>query len=136
MTTPNLELLVQRIAGRDEEAFVDLYDATAPHLFGLAIRLLREPDLAMDVATSCYGEVWRTAPGFDPVRQSARDWMTAILRTLAASYVRLDASPARAACVHGPTRRRAAPRPDVSDAPSGSRRDGPSRCAARRRRSR
>ncbi len=136
MSIPDLDLLVLRTAASDHEAFTDLYDATAPRLFGLALELLREQALSMDVAASTYAEIWRTSRDFDPVRQGALDWMTAILHAVAATFVGLDAIPARAVCAHGPTRRRAAPRSAVSGGPCGSTRGTPSRCAARSRRSR
>ncbi len=104
MTTAALEQLVRRSGTRDRKAFAELYDATAPRLFGLALRLLPEPSDAMDVVTSSYVDIWREARHFDPARGSALAWMTAALHTRAVARLRQEGGAAGSGRAAAPVR--------------------------------
>ena len=58
-----------RETGRgDEDAFAGLYDATRSRVFGLTLRILRDPKAAEEAALDAYWAVWRRAPDYDPSR--------------------------------------------------------------------
>ena len=55
-----------KLSGRgDEAAFARLYDATTARAYGLAVRVVRDPSQAEEVAQEAFLEIWRTASRFD-----------------------------------------------------------------------
>src|SRR5262245_12766372 len=78
--TQSREALVQACASGDQTALHDLYTATAPKLFGLALRILWRRDLAEEILQDCFVSVWRSAHTFDPGRGTAMAWLARIVR--------------------------------------------------------
>lgn len=76
------EVLLARVAAGDRLAFRALYDATAPRLHAIALRLARRPDIAADALQEAFLRVWRKAGHFDPARGQALAWMATIVRNL------------------------------------------------------
>lgn len=64
----------------DRKAFSQLYEATGPHLFGLALRILKKRDLAEEALQDSFLKIWNRAADFDPGRGRAFSWMAAIVR--------------------------------------------------------
>jgi RNA polymerase sigma-70 factor (ECF subfamily) len=78
-----------RHSGRgDEAAFAQLYDATSARAFGLAVRVVRDPAQAEEVAQEAFLEIWRTAARFDVARGSAVSWILTIVHRKAVDRVR------------------------------------------------
>ncbi len=78
-----------RLSSRgDEQAFARLYDATASRVFGLAVRVVRDPAQAEEVAQEAFLEIWRTASRFDPDRGSPLGWLLTITHRKAVDRVR------------------------------------------------
>jgi RNA polymerase sigma-70 factor (ECF subfamily) len=78
-----------KLSGRgDESAFARLYDATAARVFGLAVRVVRDPAQAEEVVQESYLEIWRTSGRFDPDRGSALAWLLTIVHRRAVDRVR------------------------------------------------
>lgn len=78
-----------KLAGRgDEAAFAQLYDATAARAYGLAVRIVRDPSQAEEVAQEAFLEIWRTASRFDVTRGSAVSWVLTIVHRRAVDRVR------------------------------------------------
>ena len=78
-----------KLSGRgDEAAFAKLYDATAARAFGLAVRVIRDPSQAEEVAQEAFLEIWRTASRFDVTRGSAVSWVLTIVHRKAVDRVR------------------------------------------------
>lgn len=84
----DLASLVQQTAGGDQEAFTAVYDATAGRAFGLALRVLRNPALAEEVAQEAYLQVWMHSARYNPARGSAISWILMIVHRRAVSRVR------------------------------------------------
>lgn len=80
--------LLGRAAGGDGPAFRSLYDATAPKLFGVILRILHERGEAEDVLQEVYTTVWRKAAEFDASRASPITWMATIARNRAIDRLR------------------------------------------------
>lgn len=74
------EALLQACAGGDQAALHSLYSVTSPQLFGLAVGILRNRDLAEDVVQDSFVQVWRHARSFDPARGTAMAWLARIVR--------------------------------------------------------
>jgi RNA polymerase sigma-70 factor (ECF subfamily) len=54
--------LVERARAGDQEAFADLVHQTSDTLFGIARRILRDPELAEDVLQTALVTIWRKLP--------------------------------------------------------------------------
>ncbi len=80
--------LLARSARGDESAFAELYDATAPRLYGLVLRVVRDPAQAEEVTQECYLDAWRHAARFDRTRGSARGWLMTLAHRKAVDRVR------------------------------------------------
>jgi RNA polymerase sigma-70 factor (ECF subfamily) len=81
---------LRRVARGDEAAFGTLYDLVARRVYGLALRVLRDPAYAEEVAQEVLVEVWRTAGRYDPARGSATAWIFTIAHRRAVDRVRSE----------------------------------------------
>ncbi len=72
----------------DEAAFAQLYDATSARAYGLAVRVVRDPSQAEEVAQEAFLEIWRTASRFDPQKGSAVSWILTLVHRKAVDRVR------------------------------------------------
>lgn len=91
------EALLTGLATGDPElavAFVRRFQRT---VFGVALAVLGDPQLAEDVAQQTFERAWRHAQVYDPRRGSVRSWLTVIAHNLA-----IDAVRARRASPVGP----------------------------------
>jgi len=83
-----LEQLLGRTALGERSAFQELYRATAPKLFGVALRILRRDDWAEEVLQECYVSVWRHAAEYRPDLAAPMTWMTSIVRNRCLDWLR------------------------------------------------
>lgn len=89
MPPPNqLELLLKGVAGGDEAAFAELYQATSSKLFAVALRILRSREAAEEVLQEVYFRVWERARDYDPAIAAPLTWLGAIVRNRALDEVR------------------------------------------------
>ena len=84
----DLAELLRRSGRGDEGAFAVLYDATAARVFGLAVRVVRDPAQAEEVTQEAFLDIWRTAGRYDPDRGSALSWLLTITHRKAVDRVR------------------------------------------------
>lgn len=84
----DVEQCLVRAAAGDERAFAELYDATAPRVFGLVLRILVDRAQAEEVTQEIYLEAWRGAARFDPNRGAAISWLLQIAHARAVDRVR------------------------------------------------
>lgn len=75
-----LSALLRRCAERDPLALRALYDAMAPTMLGVALRLLRNRPHAEETLQDAFLQIWRNADRFDTARGSPKAWMIGILR--------------------------------------------------------
>jgi RNA polymerase sigma-70 factor, ECF subfamily len=78
-----LDDLIQACGHGDRSAFEKLYQATSSKLFGGALRLLRDHNLAQDALQEGYIKIWRNADKFDPSKGAAMSWLSIIVRRAA-----------------------------------------------------
>jgi RNA polymerase sigma-70 factor, ECF subfamily len=84
----SLEDLLRRSADGDQRSFADLYDRTAPRLFGLVKRLLRDHAQSEEVTQEVYLEIWQTASRYDPGKGGAIAWMLTMAHRRAVDRIR------------------------------------------------
>src|SRR4051794_18712109 len=58
-------------------------------VFGLALTMLRDPELADEVAQETFVRAWRHASSYDPRRGRVPAWLLTIARNLAIDRVRM-----------------------------------------------
>lgn len=77
-----------QIALRDEQAFVSLYNATAPHLLGVAFKMMRRRERAEEVLQEAYVNVWHNAGRYAQTEASPMSWLISIVRNKALDHLR------------------------------------------------
>ncbi len=87
--------LIARTGNGEEEAFAALYDATAPAVHGLVLRILNDRPAAEEVTADVYLQVWRQAVRYDATRGTALAWLLMLARSRAVDRLRAHAARAR-----------------------------------------
>ncbi len=72
--------LLARTAMKDQQAFAELYRIAAPHLFAVALRILREAAAAEEVLQESFVNVWHHAASYVASRSQPLTWLTSIVR--------------------------------------------------------
>ena len=83
-----LDQLLAGVASGDEAAFAELYQATSAKLLGVALRILRNREVAEEVVQEAYFKVWERAGDYKPEIASPVTWMAAIVRNRALDEAR------------------------------------------------
>lgn len=89
-STPSMEDLLQAAGRGSATAFEAIYTSTIGTVYRLALRVVRDPGMAEDVAQEALVEAWRKAPSFDPARGSAKAWIYTITHRRAVDRVRRE----------------------------------------------
>jgi RNA polymerase sigma-70 factor (ECF subfamily) len=87
--------LIEASAAGSRAAFSALYDAAAPQLFGLALRILKRRDWAEDVLQEALISAWRNAGEYRRALGSGKAWLTVILRNRALDRLRRESAARR-----------------------------------------
>ena len=85
---PDLAELLKACGKGDQAAFAALYDATSSRVVGLAVRVVRDPAQAEEVAQEAFLEIWRSSGRFDPAKGSPLGWLLTIVHRKAVDRVR------------------------------------------------
>jgi RNA polymerase sigma-70 factor (ECF subfamily) len=85
-----LSTLLSRAGRGDQAAFADLYDTLAPLLYGLVLKVVRDPAQSEEVTQEAFVELWRLAPRYDASRGSVRSWAATIAHRRAIDRVRSE----------------------------------------------
>ncbi|MDN4477362.1 sigma-70 family RNA polymerase sigma factor [Demequina sp. SYSU T00039] len=88
--TVDLDALLVAAGRGDARAFERLYTELLPQAHRLALRTVRDPQLAEDVTQEALVEAWRRAASFDPRRATARSWVLMITHRRAVDRVRRE----------------------------------------------
>jgi len=76
----HLAQLLARTALADQAAFAALYQLTASHLYGVALRILREPALAEDLLQEAFVNIWHHAGTYAAEKAKPQTWLASIVR--------------------------------------------------------
>lgn len=90
--TDILAALLSRSGRGDRRAFAELYRRVAPHLYAVALRLLRNADAASEVLQDGFVSIWMHAAEYQSGRGAPLTWMTSIIRHRALDVLRQPAS--------------------------------------------
>lgn len=91
---PDAGALLAEVARGDEAAFARFYDLLADRVFGLVLRVVRDPAQSEEVSQEVFVELWRTASRYDPAKGSAPSWALTIAHRRAVDRVRSSQSSA------------------------------------------
>lgn len=89
--TPDSEALqmhLSRAALGDRAAFKSVYDMSSAHLYAVAMRVVRKPELADEVLQEAFINVWRHAASYNPANGQAMTWLINIVRNKALDLAR------------------------------------------------
>ena len=86
--TFNYERSLQACAAGDRSAFQSLYKQEARLLLGVALRIVRQRQLAEDILHDAFVNIWTKASTFDASVGSGRGWVYSVTRNLAFNAVR------------------------------------------------
>jgi RNA polymerase sigma-70 factor, ECF subfamily len=90
-----LDALLRQVARGDTTAFATVYDITKTRVYGLVMRVLRDPGYSEETTQEVYLEVWRTASQFDPAKGSALAWLMTMAHRRAVDRVRAEQAGSR-----------------------------------------
>lgn len=90
LVTADLDALLRQVALRDADAFAALYDQTRSRVFGLVMRVLRDPGYSEETTQDVYLQVWRTAGNYDPSAGSPMAWLLTLAHRRAVDRVRSE----------------------------------------------
>lgn len=83
------ESLLAGLGSGNPEAAAAFVRRFQSRVYGLALTMLRDPDLAEEVAQETFVRAWRHAAGYDPRRGRVPAWLLTIARNLAIDRVRM-----------------------------------------------
>jgi len=82
--------LVNRIAGREQEALAEAFEQYGGAVKSVAFRVIRDETLAEDVVQDTFVGLWRSPEKFDPARGSLRTFLLTIAHRRAVDIVRSE----------------------------------------------
>jgi len=72
--------LLQRVALQDHASFKQLYDLTSNHLYGVAMRFVRQRELADEILQDAFINVWQQAGSYGATLSTPMTWLISIVR--------------------------------------------------------
>ncbi len=88
--TADLDALLRRVAQRDVDAFAAFYDQTRTRVYGLVLRVLRDPGYSEETTQDIYLQVWRNAGDYNPSAGSPLSWLMTVAHRRAVDRVRSE----------------------------------------------
>jgi RNA polymerase sigma-70 factor (ECF subfamily) len=84
--------LMVRVGRGDEAAFAEVYDHLGPLVYGIVLRVLRDPAQTEEVTQEVLVEIWRLAPRYERSKGSPKSWAATIAHRRAVDRVRSEQS--------------------------------------------
>jgi len=75
-----LAALLGKVALGDQAAFAELYVQTSSHLYGVAVRILRDGAAAEEILQEAFVSVWHYAASYEAAKSQPSTWLAAIVR--------------------------------------------------------
>ncbi|MVM30324.1 sigma-70 family RNA polymerase sigma factor [Spirosoma sp. HMF4905] len=87
-TYPTEELLVCALQNHRSADFSLLYDSYSPALYGVLLRLVKDPDRAEDLLQDAFIKIWSNSQNYNPKQGRLFTWLLTITRNLAMDELR------------------------------------------------
>jgi len=81
-------VLIEAVGRGSPAALKRLYELESRRLYGIALRIVRRPEVAADVLQDAFVQVWQNAAVFSDERGAGAAWLTGIVRFRALDAVR------------------------------------------------
>jgi RNA polymerase sigma-70 factor, ECF subfamily len=81
-------VLIEAVGRGSQVALKRLYELESRRLYGIALRIVRRPEIAADVLQEAFVQIWQNAPAFSAERGAGAAWLTGIVRFRALDAVR------------------------------------------------
>lgn len=82
--------LMERIARQDQESLLVLYERYGGQVYGLVLKILRDPGLAEEATQDTFLKVWHRGSTWDPGRGRLASWLLAVARHTAIDRLRRE----------------------------------------------
>jgi RNA polymerase sigma factor (sigma-70 family) len=82
--------LILRIGKGDQEAFRGLFGRYAPAAKALALRVVRQSNLAEEIVQEAFMALWKNPDGYDHQRGSVKSWLMGMVHHRAVDLVRRE----------------------------------------------
>lgn len=80
--------IVELLRDRDEKAISLLYEHYADTLYGVALKVVIDPELAQDVLQESFVKIWRKSDSYDSSKAKLFTWLFRITRNTAIDKIR------------------------------------------------
>ena len=80
--------IVELLQERDEKAISLLYDHYAETLYGVALKVVKDEDLAQDVVQESFVKIWKKSDTYDSAKAKLFTWLFRITRNTAIDKLR------------------------------------------------
>jgi RNA polymerase sigma-70 factor (ECF subfamily) len=80
--------LIEAVARGSRAALKRLYELESRRLYGIALRIVRRPEVAADVLQEAFIQIWQNAQSYSAERGAGAAWLTGIVRFRALDAVR------------------------------------------------
>src|SRR6516165_12427025 len=81
-------VLIEAVGRGSQVALKRLYELEARRLYGIALCIVRRPEIAADVLQDTFVQIWQKAAAFSAQRGAGAAWLTGIVRFRALDAVR------------------------------------------------
>jgi len=83
-----LQGLLVKVSSKNKPAFEAFYDSTIKRCFSQALRITNREDMAEEVISDVYMQVWKNAASYDDERSGVMTWLMMICRSRALDILR------------------------------------------------
>jgi RNA polymerase sigma-70 factor (ECF subfamily) len=84
----SVAVLIEAVGRGSQVALKRLYELESKRLYGIALRIVRRPEIASDVLQEAFVQIWQNAAAFSAERGVGAAWLTGIVRFRALDAVR------------------------------------------------
>lgn len=81
--------IISEIKSGDPKGFDTIYDSFSPALYGICLKILKDPKIAEDVLQESFSKVWKNIDNYDESKGSLFTWLLNITRNSAIDQLRV-----------------------------------------------